>query len=62
MNSDNFQALVAIRLEDMANQVEWLYAQGMNEDAAVLRDEGLMLAEVYDNEATFLYINDLSEV
>jgi hypothetical protein len=62
MNSDNFQALVAIRLEDMANQVEWLYAQGRNEDAAVLRAEGLMLAEAYDNESTFLFINDLSEV
>jgi hypothetical protein len=62
MNSDNFQALVAIRLEDMANQVEWLYAQGRNEDAAVLRAEGLMLAEAYDNESTFLFISDLSEV
>lgn len=62
MNNDNFQALVAIRLEDMAKQVEWLYAQGMNEDAAVLRAEGLMLAEAYDNESTFLFINDLTEV
>ena len=62
MNSENFQDLVAIRLEDMANQVEWLYAQGRNEDAAVLRAEGLMLAEAYDNESTFLFINDLSEV
>jgi hypothetical protein len=62
MNSDNFQALVAIRLEDMANQVEWLYAQGRNEDAAVLRAEGLMLAEDYDNESTFLFINDLTAI
>jgi hypothetical protein len=28
----------------------------------LLREEGLMLAEACDNEATFLYINDLTVI
>ena len=56
------QTLVASRLEDLADQVEQLYVAGMIEEAELLRREGLQLAECYDNEHTFLFINDLSEV
>ncbi len=69
MNTPNFpemqgidiQTLVAQRLEDMADQVEQLFATGMIEEAALLRNEGLELAEAYDNGYTFLFINDLTE-
>ena len=54
--------LVATRLEDMACQVEQLYVAGMIEEAELLRNEGLELAEAYDNENTFLFINDLTEL
>ncbi len=58
----DLQALIAGRLEDMAEQVELLFSQGNYEDAKLLRQEGLELAEAYDNEITFLFINDLTEV
>jgi hypothetical protein len=46
----------------MAAQVEHLYVAGMIEEATLLRNEGLELAEAYDNEETFLFINDLTEL
>ena len=55
----NIQHLVASRLEDMADQVEQLYAQGEPEMAEFLREEGLALAKACDNDETFLYIADL---
>ena len=58
----NSNRLVATRLEDMAAQVEQLYVAGMIEEATLLRNEGLELAEAYDNEETFLFINDLTEL
>ena len=61
MQGIDIQTLVATRLEDMAHQVEYLYTLGRKEEAELLRNEGLMLAEAYDNEATFLFINDLTE-
>jgi hypothetical protein len=57
----NFDLVVASRLEDMATQVECLYANGLIEEATLLRNEGLELAEAYDDGTTFLYINDLTE-
>jgi hypothetical protein len=59
--SVNINLLVATRLEDMADQVQLLYTQGMSEEAELLRREGLQLAECYDNEQTFLFLNDLQE-
>ena len=60
MRGIDLQALVASRLEDMADQVDQLYAQGRPEDAELLRQEGLMLAEAYDNEQIFFFTSDLS--
>ncbi len=62
MIDSNFNLVVASRLEDMATQVEKLYAAGMNKEAEILKYEGLALAEAYDDGTTFLFINDLSEV
>lgn len=58
----DIQTLVANRLEDMADQVAYLHTQGLPQEAEILRQEGLMLAEAYDNESTFLFINDLTQV
>lgn len=62
MTNNELQNLIADRLEDMAVQVERLYAEGNFAEAELLRTEGLSLAEAYDNEETFVVINDLSEV
>lgn len=58
----DIQTLVANRLEDLADQVSYLYTQGLPREAEILRQEGLMLAEAYDNEETFLFIGGLTEV
>jgi len=62
MQRPDLQALIADRLEDMADRVEYLYSRGFTEEAELLREEGLMLAGAYDDGATFLFINDLTEV
>jgi hypothetical protein len=62
MQQIDIQTLIANRLEDMADQVSYLHTQGLCEEAEILRQEGLMLAEAYDNEDTFLFIGGLSEV
>jgi hypothetical protein len=62
MQGVDFQTLVSSRLEDLADQVAFLHESGNFADAKLLRDEGLMLAESYDNESTFLFINDLTAI
>jgi hypothetical protein len=62
MQGVDIQTLVASRLEDLADQVAYLHEQGLTKDAEMLREEGLLLAEAYDNEATFLFINDLTAI
>lgn len=62
MNGIDIQTLVSVRLEDMADQVQHLYEQGNFADAELIRNEGMMLAEAYDNENIFLFINDLTGV
>jgi hypothetical protein len=62
MQGVDFQTLVSSRLEDLSDQVAFLFEAGNFADAKLLRDEGLMLAESFDNESTFLYINDLTAI
>lgn len=62
MTSNELQHVIAVRLEQMATQVEFLYANGYREEAAVLRAEGLELAEAYDNEETFLVLGDFTTI
>jgi hypothetical protein len=54
---DRLEALIADRLEHLAERVEWLFATGQHESAAVLKEEGLMLAEAYDNGENFFAID-----
>lgn len=56
----NIEALVASRLEDMADRVEVLQKEGRNRDAHMLSAEGLELAKHYDNDEMFLFLNDLT--
>jgi len=58
MQGIDIQTLVASRLEDMAEQVETLYHQGNYAEAELLREEGLQLAECYDNGVTFMFLPD----
>jgi hypothetical protein len=62
MTSNDLQNAIAVRLEEMATQVEFLYANGYIEEAQVLRAEGLELAEAYDNEETFLTLGDFTTI
>lgn len=56
MNKTDLAAVIAGRLEDMAAQVEKLFAEGNFAEAELLRDEGLMIAEAYDNEENFFFL------
>ena len=62
MQKHELELFVAERLEHMAEQVAHLYTRGLDEEAKLLSQEGLMLAETYDNEETFLFIGGLTEV
>lgn len=62
MQGVDIQTLISSRLEDITDQIRCLYANGYYEDAIMLREEGLQLAQAYDNEESFLYLNDLTEV
>jgi hypothetical protein len=61
MHSVDIQTLVTSYLEDMAEQVQFLYARGDYRHAELLRQEGLEMAEAYDNNCIFMFINDLTE-
>jgi hypothetical protein len=54
---DRLQLLVADRLEHLADRVEWLVRVGDLKSAQLLRDEGLELAEAYDDEQNFFIID-----
>ena len=58
MQSIDIQNLIASRLEDMVDQVEILYHRGNYAEAKLLREEGLQLAECYDNGVTFMFLPD----
>jgi hypothetical protein len=54
----NFEALAASRLEDLATQIAHLHKRGDLQTAAVLRAEGLELAQALDAEEDFFYVDD----
>jgi hypothetical protein len=54
---DRLEFLIADRLEHLVDRVEWLVANGQRDDAEVLKYEGLMLAEAYDNGENFFAID-----
>ena len=56
------QQLIASRLEDMADQVKTLAENGYVAEALLLREEGLALAEAYDNEEEFFWAPDFHTI
>jgi hypothetical protein len=62
MSQTELHTLIALRLEDMAEQTNILYSQGDYAEAELLRDEGLELAGACDAGETFMFMSDLSEV
>jgi hypothetical protein len=59
MNSKKLQAVIASRLEDLADQCQILFDQGNFAEAELLREEGLALAKSYDDDEEFFYVGDL---
>jgi hypothetical protein len=59
MNSKQLQAVIASRLEDMAEQCQILFDQGNFAEAELIKEEGLALAKSYDNDEEFFYVGDL---
>lgn len=60
MDVQDLQTLIAERLEDLSDQIAYLYEQGEDENAELLNTEALQLAEAFDNETEFCFINDLT--
>lgn len=59
MQKVDIETLIASHLEDVADQVAQLHAQGEPELAEILREEGLTMASAFDNGDSFFYVNDL---
>jgi len=62
MKPEQLEELIAIRLEDLATQVEYLYAHGYHEEAALLRDEGLEMANAWDEQEDFMVLGDFTTI
>ena len=62
MTQEQLQNLMTLQLEQMAAQVEFLFANGYREEAAVLRAEGLELAAAYDDNEDFFYLQDYTTI
>ena len=62
MNLATIQQLIASRLEDTAEQVRVLADNGFIEEALLMREEGLALAEAYDNEEEFFWAPDFHTI
>jgi len=58
----DIKLIVSSRLDDMVDQIAVLVKEGRIEDAQLLREEGLEIAQAADTDYNFLFINDLSEV
>ena len=61
MRSTDIQTLVESYLKDMAEQIQFLYDRGDYRHAELLRQEGLEMAQAFDSNYMFLFINDLTE-
>lgn len=62
MHDKDLQTLVAIRLEHMADRVDFLRTRGKQEEADLLRREGLELARCYDEGYDFFYATDYKNI
>ena len=54
---NRLEAIVDQTLQDLANQIAYLYSVGQDEDARFLTQKGTDLAESYDAAANFLVID-----
>jgi len=61
MKRANLELIIASRLEDMADRVEFHHHRGNHSEANLLRREGLELAQAYDDSQTFLFTTDLKK-
>jgi hypothetical protein len=59
MNLNQLQAVIVSRLEDLANQCQFLTNHGNFAEAELIRAEGMALAAAFDDEEDFLYVDDL---
>ena len=59
MKRVNLELIVACRLEDMADRMEFHLLRGNHVEANLIQKEGLELARAYDDDQSFLFINDL---
>ena len=62
MRKADLELIISERLDYMGERITHLYSEGLDKEAKLLSQEGLMLAEAYDNEETFLFIGGLTEV
>ena len=62
MNSNDLASLIASRLEDMADQVEFLMSRGFTDEAMLIREEGLELAAAYDDGENFFFVQDYTTI
>ena len=61
MHDETIQTLIASRLEDIADQCEYLMRCGNVTEAQFLQDEGLALASWYDEGNSLMYLPDFSQ-
>jgi hypothetical protein len=61
MHDETIQSLIASRLEDIADQCEYLASSGNVEEARLLQEEGLALASWYDEGNSLMYLPDYTQ-
>jgi hypothetical protein len=61
MHDETIQTLIASRLEDIADQCEYLASSGNVEEARFLQEEGLALASWYDVGNSLMYLPDYTQ-
>jgi hypothetical protein len=60
MSDETIQELITVRLEDIADQCEFLARSGNVEEARLLQEEGLALASWYDDGNSLMFLPDYS--
>ena len=61
MHDETIQTLIASRLEDIADQCEYLMRCGNVTEAQFLQAEGLTLASWYDEGNSLMYLPDYTQ-
>lgn len=61
MDIDTLTELIATRLEDFAEQYEYLISIGDEKNAELVAQEGCMLANAHDSNDVFIVLYNLEE-